>query len=268
MIGAIIGDIVGSRFEWNNHRSKDFDLFAPNCEATDDSIMTLALGQAILACEGDYRRLGEEAVQHMQRLGRKYPGAGYGGRFAQWLHLKDPKPYNSFGNGATMRVSPCAWAAGSFGEACLLSRKVTEVTHNHEEGLKGAEATTAAIWMARQGEKIPAIREYINRHYYPLNFTLDSIRYSYSFDESSQGTVPQAIVAFLESTDFEDALRGAISIGGDSDTLAAITGSIAQAYYGVPEDIRQQALKYLDQDLLTILYAFERQFPMARVVAQ
>ena len=268
MIGAIIGDIVGSRFEWDNHRSKEFDLFAPNCEATDDSIMTLALAEAILACDGNYQALGEAAVRSMQRLGRKYPHAGYGGSFGKWLHLSDPKPYDSYGNGAAMRVSPCAWAAGSFGEACLLARKVTEVSHNHEEGLKGAEATTAAIWMARQGEDIPAIRAYINRHYYPLDFTLDSIRYSYRFDETCQGTVPQAITAFLESTDFEDAIRGAVSIGGDSDTLAAITGAIAQAYYGVPEGIRQQALPYLDQGLRTILFNFERQFPLSRVVAQ
>ena len=261
MLGAIIGDIVGSRFEWDNHRSKDFELMMPRCYVTDDSIMTLAIADAIMACQGDFSKLGQAAVSSMRRLGRKYPDGGYGGRFNQWLYSENPAPYNSYGNGAAMRVSPCAYAASSFEEAFELSRRVTGVTHNHLEGIKGAEATTAAIWLARQGHSILEIRDYIHRHYYPMDFTLDGIRLTYAFDESSQGTVPQAVMAFLESTGFEDAIRNAVSIGGDSDTIAAITGSIAQAYYGVPVAIRDQALAFLDEAQLQILMAFERTYP-------
>lgn len=264
MLGAIIGDIVGSRFEWNNHRSKDFELFTPECSATDDSIMSLAVGQAILMCGGEYDQLAQEAITCMQGLGQRYPDAGYGGRFGVWLYQQHPEPYNSWGNGAAMRVSACAWAAGSLEEALFLSDTVTAVTHNHPEGLKGARATTSAICLARQGADIKEIRRHLESQYYPLDFTLDAIRPSYRFNESCQQTVPQALVAFLESVSFEDAIRGAISIGGDSDTLAAITGSIAQAYYGIPEAIRTKALTYLDQHLLDILFAFEKQFPAAK----
>ena len=258
MIGAIIGDIVGSRFEWDNHKSKKFKFLTYKCFATDDSIMSLAIAEAIIRCQNDFSKLGEAAVSSMQRLGRKYPHAGYGGHFMAWIYSEDPAPYNSYGNGAAMRVSPCAYAAKSFEEALQLSQKVTEVTHNHPEGIKGAEATTAAIWLARQGKSIPEIRNYIDQHYYPMDFTLDAIRPTYTFDVTCQGTVPQAIMAFLESNDFEDAVRNAISIGGDSDTVAAITGSIAQAYYGVPEEIREQALLFLDEPLLKILLDFEK----------
>ncbi|MGI6437592.1 MAG: ADP-ribosylglycohydrolase [Spirochaetales bacterium] len=258
MIGAIIGDIVGSRFEWDNHKSKKFKFLTLQCFATDDSIMSLAIAEAIMRCQHDFSKLGEAAVSSMQRLGRKYPHAGYGGHFMAWIYSEDPAPYNSYGNGAAMRVSPCAYAATSFEEALQLSQKVTEVTHNHPEGIKGAEATTAAIWLARQGKSIPEIRNYIDQHYYPMDFTLDAIRPTYTFDVTCQGTVPQAIMAFLESNDFEDAVRNAISIGGDSDTVAAITGSIAQAYYGVPEEIRDQALLFLDEPLLKILQDFEK----------
>lgn len=261
MLGAIIGDIVGSRFEWNNHKSKDFEFMTYRCYVTDDSIMSLAIADAIMACQNDFSKLRQAAVSSMQRLGRKYPGAGYGGHFKQWLYSENPVPYNSYGNGAAMRVSPCAYAASSFEEVLQLSRKVTEVTHNHPEGIKGAEATTAAIWLARQGQSILEIRDHIHKHYYPMDFTLNSIRPTYTFDVSSQGTVPQAIMAFLESTDFEDAVRNAVSIGGDSDTLAAITGSIAQAYYGVPGNIRKHALTYLDETQLKILLDFERIYP-------
>ena len=263
MIGAIIGDIVGSRFEWDNHRSKEFELFAEGCFATDDSIMTLAIAGAILDSEGE-DALGQQAVRWMQALGRKYPRAGYGGNFGVWLRQSDPKPYNSYGNGAAMRVSPCAWAATKEEEVKRFSQLVTEMTHNHPEGLKGAEATAMAIWLARNGTSIPDIRAYINQHYYPLDFSLDSIRDTYAFDESCQGTVPEAITAFLESTSFEDALRNAISIGGDSDTVAAITGSIAQAYYGVPDWIREKALTCLDEDLLDILSRFEEKYPIEK----
>lgn len=257
MLGAIIGDIVGSRFEWNNHRSKDFELFTPKCEPTDDSIMTLAIAKALMSCGGDYRNLGEKAVYWMRRIGQPYPYCGYGGRFREWMYSANPRPYDSFGNGAAMRVSACGFIAKSLDEAKSLSRAVTEVTHNHPEGIKGAEATTTAIYLARTGRTMDEIRGAIQEAYYPLNFTLDGIRDTYCFNETCQETVPQAIEAFLESTGFEDAIRNAISIGGDSDTLAAITGGIAEAYYGVPNGIRQSAEGFLDPELLAILREFE-----------
>ena len=257
MLGAIIGDIVGSRFEWNNNRSKTFDFLTYKCFATDDSIMSLAIAKAILECKEDYSKLGEYAVKYMQEVGRPYPHCGFGGMFYQWMYSDDPKPYGSFGNGAAMRVSACGFAANSLEEAIALSKAVTEVTHNHPEGIKGAEATTVAIYLAREGKSILEIRDYIDKHYYPMDFTLDGICDTYTFNETCQETVPQAIMAFLESTDFEDAIRNAISIGGDSDTLAAITGGIAEAYYGIPTDIRKHALTYLDERLLKILVEFE-----------
>ncbi|MBQ9241446.1 MAG: ADP-ribosylglycohydrolase family protein [Duodenibacillus sp.] len=264
MIGALVGDIVGSRFEFDNFRSKSFALFAENCSFTDDSVMSLALCDALAACEGDWSSLGARAVQSMQSVGRHYPFCGYGGRFHRWIFSGDPKPYNSWGNGSAMRVSGCIWAARSLEEAKLLSRIVTEVTHNHEEGIKGAEATAVAGFMALHGSSRDEIRDYVASHYYPLDFTLDAIRDTYRFNESCQGTVPQAIEAFLEGTSFEDAIRGAVSIGGDSDTLAAITGGIAEAFWGVPDEIRAKALAYLDERLAGILARFEAKWPGKR----
>ena len=261
MLGAIIGDIAGSRFEWNNIKTKDFDLLTYKCSPTDDSIMTLALAVAILISKPDYSDLSQKAVECMQSIGRNYPNCGYGGGFRRWIFSDDPKPYNSFGNGAAMRVSPAGFAANSLDEAKMLAKKITEVTHNHPEGLKGAEATAVAIYMARTGNSILEIRDYIDKNYYPMNFTLDAIRKEYRFDVTCQGSVPQALMAFFESTGFEDAIRNAISIGGDSDTIAAICGGIAEAYYGIPSDIRKHALTFLDERLLQILVAFENKYP-------
>ncbi|WKY48139.1 ADP-ribosylglycohydrolase family protein [Eubacteriaceae bacterium ES3] len=269
MIGAIIGDVVGSRFEFDNFRSKDFELFTKDCFVTDDSIITLAVAKAIMEAgkagalgQGEgfanreyYLRLEKDVVYYMQKIGRKYPGCGYGGRFGQWIFSIDPKPYNSFGNGAAMRISPAAWAAGSEQEARLFSEIITRVTHNHPEGLKGAEAVALAVFMAKNNASKDEIRERMD-YFYQLDFTIDEIRGSYAFNETCQETVPQAIVAFLESDSFEDAIRTAISVGGDSDTLAAITGSIAEAYYGVPEEISRQALSYLDEEMLLIYQEF------------
>lgn len=266
MIGAIIGDIIGSRFEFNNHKSKEFELFTGECRVTDDSIMTLAIAKSIIETEkiikssfGGYNHdseyysiLEEISIKYMQEIGLKYPNCGYGGMFRQWVFSNNPKPYNSFGNGSAMRISPVGFAARSAQEACELSKAVTKTTHNHHEGIKGAEATALAIFMARRGATKREIRNEINRKYYSLDFKIDEIRDAYEFNATCQGSVPQAIVAFLESTSFEDAIRIAISIGGDSDTLAAITGSIAEAYYGVPEEIKSKALSYLDKDLLKI----------------
>lgn len=261
MLGAIIGDIVGSRFEWNNNRSKQFDFLTYKCSVTDDSIMSLAIAKALLESKVDYSDLSENAVKYMQGIGRHYPNCGYGGRFRGWLHSHNPKPYGSYGNGAAMRVGACGFVANSLEEAKQLSKAVTEVTHNHPEGLKGAEATTVAIFLARSGKNLLEIRDYITKNYYPLNFTLDGIRPSYEFNESCQDTVPQALEAFFESKNFEDAIRNAISIGGDSDTLAAITGGIAEAYYGIPTEIRKHALTFLDERLLKILVEFENKYP-------
>lgn len=266
LIGAIIGDIVGSRFEFNNHRSKEFELFTDECNVTDDSIMTLAVAKAIMETGKNlkllsndsknnyyyYKLLKSMTIRYMQKIGRKYPHCGYGGMFGQWIFSDNPKPYYSFGNGAAMRISPVGFIAPTEDEARKLSETITAVTHNHKEGIKGAEATVISIYMAKHGASKEEIRQKINEDYYNLNFTIDEIRDTYEFNETCQETVPQAIVAFLESDSFEDAIRTAISVGGDSDTLAAITGSIAEAYYGVPEDIKEKALTYLDTELRSI----------------
>lgn len=261
MLGAIIGDIVGSRFEWNNHRDKDFEFLTYKCFPTDDSIMSLAIAQAILVSKPNHSDLSKNAIECMQSVGRNYPDCGYGGSFYNWMFSDNSKPYNSYGNGAAMRVSPAGFAATSLEEAKELSRLVTEVTHNHPEGIKGAEATAVAIYLAKSGSSILEIRDYINDNYYPMNFTLDDIRDTYKFNETCQDTVPQALQAFFESTDFEDAIRNAISIGGDSDTLAAICGGVAEAYYGIPTDIRKHALTFLDQKLMQLLILFENKYP-------
>jgi len=261
MLGAIIGDIVGSVYEWSNHKSKDFTLLSYKNFFTDDSVISLAIAKALLMSKPDYSDLSELAIKYMQEMGRYYPNCGYGSRFAQWIMSDKPKPYMSYGNGAAMRVSACGYVAKSLEETIILSRKVTEVTHNHPEGVKGAEAVAVAIYLAKNGKNLLEIRDYIHNNYYSLDFRLDDIRSTYEFNETCQGTVPQAIQAFLESTNFEDAIRNAISIGGDSDTIAAITGSIAEAYYGIPVDIRKHALTFLDERLLSILLEFESKYP-------
>ena len=262
MIGAIIGDIVGSRFEWDNIKTKKFRLFTEQCKFTDDSVMTLAIAKAIMDCNGDLELLADQAVHCMQELGRRYPHCGFGGRFRVWVREDDPQPYGSWGNGAAMRVSPVAWAARSMDECIAMSEAVTSVTHNHPEGIKGANAIAAAAYLALHGATKDEIKTHIEATYgYDLSFTLDSIRDAYTFDVSCMGTVPPAIVAFLESTDFVDAIRNAISIGGDSDTLAACTGAIAEAFYGIPALTRDYAETYLDSRLDAILTEFEQAFP-------
>ena len=261
MSGAIIGDIVGSRFEWHNYKSKDFEFLNYQCFFTDDSVMSLALCKALLQSGNGFADLSEQAITCMREFGKNYPHAGYGGGFSSWLLSVNPQPYNSFGNGAAMRVSGCGYVANSIEEAKRLSKAVTEVTHNHPEGLKGAEAVAVAVFLARSGWNLLEIRDYIVKNYYRIGFTLDSIREEYDFDVTCQGSVPQALEAFFESTDFEDAIRNAISIGGDSDTIAAITGAVAEAYYGIPTEIRKHALTFLDERLLAILVEFENKYP-------
>ena len=261
MIGAIVGDVAGSRFEFANHRSKEFELLADECFATDDTVMTLAVARALLECKEDRSDLSQKAVQCMQATGRRYPHAGYGGYFRQWLAQDDPQSYNSWGNGAAMRVSPVCWAARSLDEALDLSDAVTAVTHDHPEGIKGARATVSAMWLAREGKSQDQIKAHIEAHFYKIDFTLDEIRPTYRFNESCQGTVPQALEAFFEATSFEDAIRGAISIGGDSDTLAAITGSVAECFWGVPQEITDRVGQFLDHYQHLILDEFDAQYP-------
>lgn len=261
MLGSIIGDIVGSRFEWHNHRNKEFDFLNHNCFFTDDSVMSLAVAKALLEAKQDHSDLEQLTIKYMQEIGRNYPNCGYGGHFRQWMFDNNPQPYGSYGNGSAMRVAAAGFVATSLEEAKLLAKLVSKVTHNHPEGIKGAEATAVAIYMAKTGSNILEIRDYINKNYYPMNFKLDDIRQTYEFNETCQGTVPQAIEAFLESNSFEDAIRNAISVGGDSDTLAAITGGIAEAYYGIPTNIRKLALTFLDERLLGLLVEFENKYP-------
>ena len=262
MLGALIGDIAGSRFEWNNIKTKDFELLTAigRCRPTDDSIMSLAVAKAILNCNGDYTHLDRQAVSCMQELGRKYPHAGYGGAFRHWLVDENPRPYNSWGNGAAMRVSACGWAGCTLEEALAFSDAVTGVTHNHPEGLKGARAVTAAIFLLRTGTPVEQVREHIVGTYYPLDFTLDEIRPDYAFDVSCQGSVPQALEAFFEAKDFEDAIRNAISIGGDSDTIGAITGAVAEACWGIPDAFRAEARARLYPFQREVLADFEARF--------
>lgn len=268
MLGAVLGDIVGSRFEWNNIKSTNFDLLTPECRITDDSVMTLAVAKAVYRVKsGQAAResLGDEAAHWMRAFGNRWAKGSYGGRFAQWLKSGEPHPYGSFGNGSAMRVSACAWAGDSLEDALDMARRVTEVTHDHPEGIKGAEAVAEAIWMARAGESESVIRKTLEQKYYALNFTLDAIRPAYRFDVSCQGSVPQALCAFLESSDYESAIRNAISLGGDSDTLAAMAGSVAEAAYGIPEYLREEALIRLPQELQTVVREFELLCP-ARIV--
>lgn len=259
MLGAIIGDIIGSVYEWNNIKTKDFPLFRDDCFFTDDTVMTVAIAEAI-------KKGGksDDFIDEMKKWGRLYPDAGYGSRFGSWLFSQSRKPYNSWGNGSAMRVSPCGWVVPlqqfireGFDEVRNIAKRAAQVTHNHPEGIKGAQAVALSIFFMRHGafhQEINLYKGYLKRDIeawfgYDLDRTLDEIRPTYRFNESCQETVPETIIAFLESTSFEDAIRNAISLGGDSDTLAAITGSIAEAAYGVPEEIKDKAMSYLDAPL-------------------
>ena len=261
MIGAILGDVVGSRFEFDNHKSKDFKLFDKECIFTDDSVMTLAIAKSLMQYEEgmSLEKFKEDLVRVMHEVGRRYPLCGYGGRFLMWMLNNHKEPYNSYGNGSAMRVSPVAWVATTLPECEALAKATAEVTHNHPEGIKGAVCVAGLIFLARTRGRRDQMEDYANL-FYDLGFTLDEIRPNYEFFEICQKSVPQAIKAFLESTSFEDAIRNAISIGGDSDTIAAIAGSIAEAYYGIDEDMKETALSYLDDYLIEIAEEFEGKF--------
>lgn len=268
MIGAIIGDIVGSRFEFveNDNRGKDFAFFTRGCRPTDDSLMTIAVAEALILCKGDYSTLADKTINCMRSVAKAHPNTGWGGRFFHWLFkTNSTEPINSFGNGAGMRISPVGWVAESEEELKKLSSIVTGVTHNHPEGLKGGEAIAMCVYLARTGADKRTIRERAAKYYPILNdesFTIANLQASYGYDElgewvTCQGSVPHAILAFLESESLEDAVRNAVSIGGDSDTIGAMAGSIAEAFYGVPTELEEKALSYLSDDLKGIYYAFE-----------
>jgi len=262
MFGAVLGDIVGSpyEFDWNNIKTKDFPLFSKYSHFTDDTVMTLAIAAAIMevGTEADDETLKAAFVRWMRQLGRDYPDAGYGGNFGWWLGSAAPRPYGSYGNGSAMRVSSVAWLYNTLEDVRRVARLSAEVTHNHPEGIKGAESVAAAIWLARTGCNKEEIRNYIEAEFgYDLHRTCDEIRPAYCHVESCQESVPQAIIAFLEGDGFEDVLRTAVSLGGDSDTIAAIAGSIAEGYYGVDENWKKTAISRLPDDLAAILCRFD-----------
>jgi ADP-ribosylglycohydrolase len=254
MIGAIAGDIIGSVYEYDQIKTKDFPLFSRCCDFTDDTVLTVAVAEAILT--------GRSYLDAVREIGRRYPGAGYGGSFIRWLHSEDSRPYNSWGNGSAMRVSPVGFAFQEEEKVLDEAARTAEITHNHPEGVKGAQATALAVFLARTGHTKEKIRSAIKARFdYDLDRTVDSIRPLYSFDVSCQGTVPEAIIAFLDSTSYEDAIRNAISLGGDSDTLACITGGIAEAFYGdVPSEIHAKVVECLTPDLWKITDEFCRRY--------
>lgn len=262
MLGAIFGDIVGSVYEFNNIKRVDFPLFSKKSTFTDDTVMTLAIADALLSWEdGDLASLRELFVDKMKAYGRAYPNESYGGRFSDWLFGESRESYHSYGNGSAMRVSPVAYYARSLDEAMMLAKVSAETTHSHPEGIKGAVATAGAVYLARIGKSKDEIRAFVEG-FYDLSSTVDAIRPTYTFNETCQDTVPQAVIAFLESDSFENAIRLAISLGGDSDTLAAITGSIAEAYYTVEEDLCEIALSHLDSRLSQVFFDFRKRFPL------
>ena len=252
MYGAILGDMIGAPYEFDRgNKTKDFTLFTGGSNFTDDTVMTIAVAEALLNAEGKGEaEVKALVIESMQKWGRKYPNAGYGGRFIGWLWEADPKPYGSYGNGSAMRVAAAGWLYDTIERTREMARLTAEVTHDHPEGIKGAQATAAAIFLARTGHSKPEIKQYVEQTFgYDLNRTCDEIRPTYHHVETCQETVPEAIIAFLESVSFEDALRNAVSLGGDSDTLACITGGIAEAFYGMPQELRDETLKRLPEDI-------------------
>lgn len=250
MLGAIIGDIVGSPYEYGSEKTKDFMLFVPSCRPTDDSVMTIAVGcacaEADCTNEAEFKKT---LTEKMREIGRQYPDAGYGELFYRWLMDDDGTPYGGYTNGSAMRVSPTAYAADTLEDVLRLSKWSAEITHSHPDGIKGAQAVAAAVFLARTGSSKETIRTYIEEQFYTLDFTVEEIRPGYRHDMTCEGSVPQAIVCFLDAVDFEDAVRNAVSLGGDGDTQACIAGAIAEAYYGIPEKLQEEAFVYLDEVL-------------------
>ncbi len=263
MTGAILGDMIGAPYEFDRgDKTKEFPLFGKESVFTDDSVMTIAVAEALLGLDADAddEKVCKEVTGAMRRWGRKYPDAGYGGRFFQWLfNSGEPRPYGSYGNGSAMRVSSAGWLYDTLEETRKYARLTAQVTHDHPEGIKGAEATASAIFLARKGASKDEIREYIVREFrYDLSRTCDEIRPGYHHVESCQETVPEAVTAFLEGEDFEDVIRTAVSLGGDCDTLTCIAGGIAEAYYGVPAELKTECRKRLPEEMLAVLDLFEK----------
>jgi ADP-ribosylglycohydrolase len=254
MLGAIAGDVIGSVFEWERIKTTEFPLFSPRSEFTDDTVMTVAAAYGIL--------YGVDYATVFKDFGRRYPGRGYGGFFMFWLNSPDNDPYNSWGNGSAMRVSPVGFAFDTIEDVLSEAKKSAEVTHDHPEGIKGAQATALTVYLARSGSSKEDIREEISQRFnYDLDQSLDEIRPTYQFDESCQGTVPQAVISFLESVDMEDAIRKAVSLGGDSDTLACITGGIAHAFYKhIPDEIVSEVKARLPNEFLQIIDEFNQRY--------
>ena len=256
MLGAYIGDIVGSVYEWHNIHTKDFPLFSEKSRFTDDSVMTCAVANVLRgykAKEISYEQLPAAFAKEMRRLGNKYPDRGYGRHFRAWLQDPQEGPYNSLGNGSAMRVSAAGWYGETLEEVEDLAKISASVSHNHPSGIKGAQAIGTAIFLARTKHSKEEIKKYIESKYYKLDFTIDEIRPTYEGLITCDGSVPEAIEAFLEATDFEDTIRLAISLGGDSDTIGAMAGSIAEAFYGVPDNIAKEVLPYMSEEMLESL---------------
>ena len=262
MYGAILGDMIGAPYEFDmGDKTKDFPLFSRRSQFTDDSVMTVAVAEALLNTIGKSDdEIKAELVKSMHKWGHTYPNAGYGNMFYYWLREKDPQPYNSYGNGSAMRVSSAGWLYDTLEETRHMARLTAEVTHNHPEGIKGAEATASAIFLARTGKNKNEIRDYIVQEFgYDLSRTCDEIRPAYRHVETCQQTVPEAITAFLEGNGFEDVIRTAVSLGGDCDTLTCIAGGIAEAYYGVPDAMKKECIKRLPKDMTKVLRKFEKE---------
>ena len=260
MYGAILGDIIGSPYEFDKgNKSKDFEMFEGDAGFTDDTVMTIAVAEALTATLGeDDDFIKDSIVYSMKRWGKKYPDAGYGLRFIDWLTSTDPKPYDSYGNGSAMRVSSAGWLYDTLEETLHAAKLTSEVTHNHPEGIKGAQATAAAIFMARTGSSKEDIKSFIVSEFgYDLSRTCDEIRPAYKHVESCQETVPEAITAFLEGESFEDVIRTAVSLGGDCDTLTCIAGSIAEAFYGVPEDLLDECILRVPAEMYEVIQSFD-----------
>ena len=261
MYGAILGDIIGSPYEFDmGDKTKVFTFFEKNAGFTDDSVMTIAVADAMMASYGrDDDTVKKTLVTCLKKWGRRYPDAGYGMRFISWLMSVNAKPYGSYGNGSAMRVSSCGWLYDTLEETRHAAKLSAEVTHNHPEGIKGAEATASAIFLARTGSSKEEIKDYIVKEFgYDLSRTIDEIRPGYYHVESCQKTVPEAVTAFLEGGDFEDVIRTAVSLGGDCDTLTCIAGSIAEAFYGVPENLKEECRVRIDPDMLEVLDRFDK----------
>ena len=261
MYGALLGDMIGAPYEFDRgSKTKVFPLFCGESHYTDDSVMTVAVAEALLDSRGrDDEAVREALIRSMRKWGREYPRAGYGARFGRWLRAEKPQPYGSYGNGSAMRVSAAGWLFDTPEETRRAARLSAEVTHNHPEGIKGAEATAAAIFLARTGHGKDEIRSYVVSEFgYDLSRSCDEIRPLYRHHESCQRTVPEAITAFLEGQDFEDVIRTAVSLGGDCDTLTCIAGSIAEAFYGVPEALKNECRRRIPEDMLAVLDRFER----------